>query len=289
MNSTNVDIEAEVSTDTPLLSPSSNRSGVANDADFYGNFPQEAIIVAAELWLAPVPSIKYYQLCWKLRKILVDNEVIREYLFNSDINFLVNGAMDNPNLFRPLFRGIAEGLSKKKEDSEYGLGRISDYELFHNMRNNNDYEHYSNMLEVDISIIRQRWVSLRAAIKQKQEHVLQIIMIRTTTWLNVLLFYVSIIVLLFFVFFVSTSVVYSDPRLPHGDPDELIIAFVTNYLIGFGILSYGINLYGSYSIFYERGNSHGFYKDVQYFTMRYILCILFFIALYFFFQYISNT
>ncbi len=143
------------------------------------------------------------------------------------------------------------------------------------------------MLEIDISIIRQRWVSLRAAIKQKQEIVLQVVMIRTTTWLNMLLFYVSITILLFFIFFVSSSVVYADPHLPHGNPDEIIIGFATKYIFIFGILSYLINVYGSYSIFYTRGNVNGFYKDIQYFTMCYIVVIILFVALYYIIQYID--
>ncbi len=251
---------------------SSHQTLISSDPDYFGNFPPEAIEIAKELWSVPLPSFQYYRLCWKLRSILEDNEVLRSALHSTSLCYnITNDISENPNIYRPLFRGISEGLSHTKRGMS-GVDSISDYELFHGIRKDADYEYYSNRLEIDSNVLRQRWISLRSSIKRKQDHILLVIKLRPSSWINIMIVYACVFGFLLLTFIVSARGAES-LSLPD---DPFIVVF---YIFG-GIspILWIIDLTGSYYLFYVRNDKLRFWQDIRWICIRYSCMLILFVG-----------
>lgn len=241
-------------------------------------FRSEGIEICTPIW--KVRNCNYHNL--SLYRAEID---LREYLVNEGLlkdiiitNFL-SSASENPNIYRPIFNAIAEGLPKTIEDSEFGMGKISDYDLFHRIKSDAHYDTFSSLYNVEPSFLRKQWITIRSQIKTIQEHILaRVILFPSKQYFM----YCSIIIVLFILWRLQ-KVEMHNPNEP-GYKEFIFVytidSFIVIFLLGLSIILYF--LYDIYHFHYKRNHFFLFYEELRRLTWFLVFFLLIFLCTFFY-------
>ncbi|RYH05506.1 hypothetical protein EON65_44515 [archaeon] len=134
----------------------------------FKSFPPEAAELCSQLWLIHHGNILnafYFQYtCNRLQHALVQADIITQQELHV--------ALNDPSIYKPLFRAIAQGLPPSPAQSRYGLGKVSDYDLWHSLQDKEDVEALIGRLGLQPEVVKLARMQLRRDLKQLQERCL---------------------------------------------------------------------------------------------------------------------